>query len=86
MQKVAKRSPSVHHHTSLSGYIFATKAHIDNRKKLVKQLYLLQMSAQYGKLRPTSAWDRSGSLGLPSKFQRVSRLGSITARHSSSGH
>ena len=26
-------SPSGHHHTSLSGYIFATKAHIDNRKK-----------------------------------------------------
>jgi len=33
----------VHHRTTLSGYIFATKAHIDNRKKLVKQQYLLQM-------------------------------------------
>jgi len=29
----AKKSPSVHHRTTLSGYIFATKAHIDNRKK-----------------------------------------------------
>ena len=28
-----KQSPSGHHHTTLSGYIFATKAHIDNRKK-----------------------------------------------------
>jgi len=28
----------------LSGHIFATKACIDNRKKLVKQQYLLYMS------------------------------------------
>jgi len=30
-----------HHRTTLSGYIFGTKACIDNRKKLVKQQYLL---------------------------------------------
>ena len=29
----AKKSPSGHHRTTLSGYIFATKARIDNRKK-----------------------------------------------------
>jgi len=80
-QKIAKKSPSAHHHTSLSGYIFAMKAHIDNWKKLVKQQYLLQMSPQYGALRPTSGCDRSGSLGRSCKFQRVSRLGSVTARH-----
>jgi len=40
--KIAKKSPSVHHRTTLSGYIFATKAGIDNNKKLVKQQYLLQ--------------------------------------------
>jgi len=28
-----KNSPSGHHRTTLSGYIFATKAGIDNRKK-----------------------------------------------------
>jgi len=28
-----KKSPSAHHRTTLSGYIFATKAPIDNRKK-----------------------------------------------------
>jgi len=39
----------------LSGYIFARKARIDNRKKkLVKQQYVLHMSPQYGELRPTS--------------------------------
>jgi len=54
------------------------KARIDNRKKLVKQQYLAHMSLQYGELRPTSGWDRFVSLGRPSKFQRVSRLGSVT--------
>ena len=28
-----QKSPSAHHSTTLSGYIFATKARIDNRKK-----------------------------------------------------
>jgi len=65
-KKIAKKSPSAHHRTTLSGYIFATKAHIENRKKLAKQQYLLQMSPQYGERWPTSGWDRSGSLGHPS--------------------
>ena len=77
-------SPSGHHPTTLSGYIFATKAYIDNRNKVVKQQYLFYMSSQYGELRPTSGWDRFASLGHASKFQRVSRLGSVTARHCSS--
>jgi len=84
-QKLAKKPPSGHHPTTLSGYIFATKAHIDNWKKLVKQLYLLHMSLQCGELRLTSGWDRFVSLGHPCKFQRVSRVGSVTARHSSIG-
>jgi len=33
--KIAKNSPSAHHRTNLSGYIFATKARIDNRKNLL---------------------------------------------------
>jgi len=81
-----KKLPSGHHRTNLSGYIFTTKARIDNRKKLVKQQYLPHMSRQYGELRPTTRWDLLASLGHPCKFQRVSRLGSVTARHSSSGH
>jgi len=66
-------------------YIFATKARIDNLKKIVKQQYLLHMSLQYGEVRSTSGWDHFVSLMHPSKFQRVSRLGSITAQHCSSG-
>jgi len=34
-QKIAKNSPSARYRTTLSDYIFATKACIDNRKKLV---------------------------------------------------
>ena len=33
--KSRQKSPSVHHRTTLSGYIFATKARIDNRKNLL---------------------------------------------------
>jgi len=65
--------------TILLGCIFVTKAHIDNRKELFKQQYLFHMSSQYGELRLTNGWDRLVSLGHPSKFQRVSRLGFVTA-------
>jgi len=30
-----KKSPSRHHRTTLSGYVFANKVHIDNRKKML---------------------------------------------------
>ena len=74
----AKKSPKTRHHrTTLSGHIFP--------KKIVKQQYLLHMSSQYGELRPSNGWDRFGSLVHPSWFQRVSRLGSVSARHSSTG-
>ena len=82
-QKSRQKSPSGHHRTTLSGYIFATKAH-RQWEKLVKQQYVLHMSPQYAKLRPTSGWDRFTSLGHPCKFRRLSRLGSVTARQSSS--
>ena len=80
-QKSRQKSPSGHHRTTSLGYIFANKAHIDNRKKLVKQQYLVHMSLQYGEHRPTIGWDPFVSLGHPCKFQRVSRLGTVTARH-----
>ena len=43
------------------------------------------MVVQYSELRPTSGWDLLASLRHPCKFQCVSRLGSVTARQSSSG-
>ena len=43
-----KSSLSAHHRTTVSGYIFATKARrIDSRKKILKQQYLPHMSLQY---------------------------------------
>ena len=78
-QKWRIKSPSGHHRTIFSDWIFASKACVDNRKKLIKQQYLLHMSSQYDELRPTSGWDRFGSLRHHSKFQRVSRLGFVTA-------
>jgi len=38
--KSRQKSPSGHHRTNLSGYIFGTEACIDNRKKVLKQQYL----------------------------------------------
>jgi len=84
-KKIAKNWSSGHHYTTLSGYIFATKAYIDNRKKLVKQQYLPHTSLQYGELRSTSGWDQFRSLGHPSKFQPVLHLSSVTAQHYSNG-
>jgi len=83
--KIAKNSPSAYQRTNLSGYIFATKILIGNRKKLGKQQYLPHLSSQYGKLRTTNGWDRFVSLGHPSKFQRVSRLGFVNAATSLNG-
>jgi len=40
--------------TQICRAIFAIKARIDNRKKNVKQQYLLHVSPQYGELQPTS--------------------------------
>ena len=81
-QKSRQKSPSGHHRTTLSGYIFATKARIENRKK---SLLSSNMSStcphNMANLRLTSGWDRSSSLRHPCKCQQVSRLGSVTARY-----
>jgi len=69
-------------HTTLSGCVFATKTCIDNRKETC---YFLHMPSQYGELRPTSSRDPLASLGHPSRFQRGSRLGFVTAATSLNG-
>ena len=82
--KSRQKSPSGHHCTTSTGYIFTTKSHIDNRKKrnvLSSSTSSMHMSLQYGELRPPTGWDPFASLGHPRYFQRVSRLGSVTARH-----
>jgi len=41
-KKVAKKSPSGHHRTTLFGYMFATKAPINKGKKLVNLINQLR--------------------------------------------
>jgi len=77
------KMPSGHHRTTLSGCVFATKARIDNGKKLVKQRYLLHMSAQYAELRPTNGWDRLAGLGTQANFNGFRVLASLLQRRRS---
>jgi len=53
------------------------------KKQLVIQQYLLHEFSQYGERR--HGWDWFGSLRHPSKFQRLSHLGFVTAPMSRSG-
>jgi len=50
MQKIVICAPS----HNFVGLYLRTKAHIDNRKKLLKQQYLPHMYLQYDEHRPTS--------------------------------
>jgi len=69
MQKIVKKSPSGHHPTILSGYIFTTKTYIDNRKKiLVKHQYRPHTSPQYGELGPLAAEIDPVVWGTPPNF------------------
>ena len=45
--KNRQNSPPWNRRTTLSGYIFATKAHIDNRKKIVNQQYTALILYRY---------------------------------------
>jgi len=81
-QKIAIWAPL---HNFVGLYLRNWGMYQQSEKNLFNQQYLVHTNSQYGELRPTNGWDRFGSLGHPCKFQRVSRLGSVTARHSSSG-
>jgi len=82
MKKIAICAPS---HNFVWLYLHNWGTCRQSGKKLVKQQYLLQMSSQYGELPPTNGWDRLASFGHPSKFQRVSYLGFVTAPTSLNG-
>jgi len=60
-QKIAISAPS---HRP----IFATKAYIDNRKKVVKQQYLLHMSSNMVNFGSLTAEIHSGAWGTPVNF------------------
>ena len=68
-------------------FIFATEAYINNRKKNLLNRNISctcrYNMVNFGILAAETV--SFYSLGHPCKFERVSRLGSVTARHSSSG-
>ena len=76
---------SGHHGTTLSRWIFATKASINNRKKSLLNSNISctcpHNIANFGQL----GWDLLPSLGHPGKFQRVLHLGFVTAATSFMG-
>jgi len=83
----AKKSPSGHHPTTLSGYIFATKVRIDNRKKLLSSSMFSTCPYNIVNFGILPAEIVSLVWGTPSKSTNFNglRLGTVTARHSSIG-
>ena len=70
-KKIAKKSSSAHHRTTLSA-ISSQLRHISTiGKKFVKQQYLLHVFSQYGELRPTSAEIVSLIWGTQANFNGV---------------
>jgi len=67
--KMSPKSPSRHHRTNLSGYIFATKAHIDNWKKNLLSINMSSISphntVNFG---PLTAEIGSTIWGTPANF------------------
>ena len=84
--KIAKNLPSTHRRTTLLGYIFATEAPIDNRKKnpLNRNVSLIcpHNMVNLGPLAAEICWR---VWGTPANFNGFRAFGSVTARHSSSG-
>ena len=70
-KKSPKISSSGHHRTTLSGYIFATKAYIENWKKHLNSNIFSTWSHNMVNFGPLTAEIGSGVCGTPSKFQRV---------------
>jgi len=65
----AKKSPSAHHRTTLSSYMFATKAHINNRKKCLLNSNI-SSSCPHNMVNfgPLTADIDSGVWGTPANF------------------
>jgi len=78
-QKIGKKSPSGHHRTTLSGYIFATEAYIDNQKMCLNSNICSTCPRNIVNVGPLTTEISVREFGAPSKFQQVSCLGFLTA-------
>jgi len=83
-QKSRQKPPSVHHPTTLSGYIFATKACIDNRKNLLSSNISSTCSHNMVNFGPQAAEIVSLVWGTPGNFNGFRVFRSVIARQSSS--
>ena len=75
-----KKSPKIRHLGTIAQLCRTISSQLRHVSTIGKNLLnsnmsSLHMSLQYGELRLTSGWDLLASLGHPSKFQRVLRLG-----------
>jgi len=82
-RKNRQKLPSAHHRTTLSACIFATKACIDNRKKLIKHQYLLHMSHNMVNFGPLPAEIFLRVWGTPANFNGFRVLASSLQRRRS---
>jgi len=80
--KIAKKSPPGHHRTTLSGYIFATKARIHNRKNVTQQ-WLPRCPHNMVNISPIAAEICWRVWGTPAKFQRFRVLPALLQRRHS---
>jgi len=84
--KMTQKSPSVHHRTTLSSYIFATKACIDNRKKnLLNSKTSSTCSYKMANFGPLTAEIVSLVWGTPANFDGFRVIGFVTAATSLTG-
>jgi len=82
-QKIAKNSSSACHRTTLFSYIFATKAYIDNRKKVLNSNIsstCLDKMVNFGSLTVEICWR---VLGTPANFNRFRVMASLLHRRRS---
>jgi len=76
-----KKSPSAHHHTTLSSYIFATKACIDNQKKyLLNSNIFSTCPSNMVNFGPLMADISSGVWGTPANFNGFHVFASLLQR------
>jgi len=83
-----KKSPKNHHLGTIAQHCRAISSQLRHLSTIGKKLLNSNVSptCPHGPTpRRTSGWDLLASLRHPLKFQRVSRLGGVTARHSNSG-
>jgi len=80
---MTQKSPYRPHRTTLSGCIFATRACIDNRKKIIKQQYLPTCSHDMVNFGALMAEIDSGVWGTPANFNAFRVLPSLLQRRRS---